>query len=229
MITLSSFRINYRQGFTLSELLIALAVLGLIAIFAVPKVLNAVGNSAMMAVTKESMAAMMDAYHGLGSTQTTGAFAASTRAALMVKRLNFVRSCPNLTATGEVDSTGECDFSSSATGACHILMHNGTIISLLLDDNFNDIPGNTGSVGFYIDPDGAGDAHPGRFAISYDGRLMAGPRTVANVAPYLYGNASDSLNGLSITTPLVSGGPLPVGTEIVDNGASSNHPDAWYY
>ncbi|MFM7390654.1 MAG: type II secretion system protein [Vampirovibrionales bacterium] len=228
MITLSSFRINYQQGFTLSELLVSLAVLGLIAIFAVPKVLNAVGNSAMMSVTKESMAAMMDAYHGLGATQTTGAFAASTRAALMVKRLNFVRSCPNLTATGEVGSTGECDFN-TATGSCHILMHNGTVISLLLDDNFNDIAGNTGSVGFYIDPDGSSDAHPGRFAISYDGRLMAGPRTVVNTPPYRYGDASDSLNGLSISTPLFSGGPAPVGTETTQHGASSNHPDAWYY
>jgi prepilin-type N-terminal cleavage/methylation domain-containing protein len=38
------------QGFTLSELLVSLAVLGLIAAFAIPKVLTAVGESSSRAM-----------------------------------------------------------------------------------------------------------------------------------------------------------------------------------
>ena len=41
-----------KKGFTLTELLIAVALIGVIAVFTVPKVLNAQGNKENIAKTK---------------------------------------------------------------------------------------------------------------------------------------------------------------------------------
>ena len=44
-----------KSGFTLSELLIALAILGLIATFTIPKVLNSTDTASKQAVFKETL------------------------------------------------------------------------------------------------------------------------------------------------------------------------------
>ncbi|MCS6266153.1 MAG: prepilin-type N-terminal cleavage/methylation domain-containing protein [Vampirovibrio sp.] len=54
--------LNAKKGFTLSELLVSLAVLGLIAAFAVPKVLSSVGNSAFLANAKEAISTISNAF-----------------------------------------------------------------------------------------------------------------------------------------------------------------------
>lgn len=50
------------SGFTLSELLISLSILGLIATFAIPKVLQAQRNQAWNASAKEAIATISEAY-----------------------------------------------------------------------------------------------------------------------------------------------------------------------
>jgi hypothetical protein len=59
--------------------------------------------------------------------------------------------------------------------------------------------------------------------------LMTGAKTVLNAAEYRYGTGSDSLNGMSVSTPLHAGGPLPLGCETVANGAASDATEGWYY
>lgn len=53
-----------QQGFTLTELLIALVLLGVIASFAIPKVLKATADQKTAAVVKETAAMLEDAYYG---------------------------------------------------------------------------------------------------------------------------------------------------------------------
>jgi prepilin-type N-terminal cleavage/methylation domain-containing protein len=64
------------SGFTLAELLVALAILGVIATFAIPKVLQAQQDQRYNATAKEFMAAVENAYqqhqlNGLVTTATT--------------------------------------------------------------------------------------------------------------------------------------------------------------
>jgi flagellar biosynthesis protein FlhA len=55
-------RIKAFGGFTLAELLIALAILGVIATFTIPKIINAQQNQSYIAATKEVCATMANAY-----------------------------------------------------------------------------------------------------------------------------------------------------------------------
>lgn len=54
-----------QKGFTLAELLIALALLGIIAAFTIPKVLQATGNQEATAKIRETISTMEQAYYNL--------------------------------------------------------------------------------------------------------------------------------------------------------------------
>lgn len=51
------------SGFTLAELLIALAILGVISAFAIPKILSAQQNEKKEAVTRETLGTIMAILH----------------------------------------------------------------------------------------------------------------------------------------------------------------------
>ena len=70
--------LNAKKGFTLSELLVSLAVLGLIAAFAIPKVLTSVGNSSFLANAKETMATISTAYDSVKVGDGNGASAVTS-------------------------------------------------------------------------------------------------------------------------------------------------------
>ncbi len=140
------------QGFTLSELLVSLAVLGLIAAFAIPKVLTAVGQSSARAIGSELMATVSEAYESV-KAQSNGVVPRSTSADNLTDRMNYV------TKTG--------------TSATPILtLQNGATITYNVADTFAN--GTTGVVGFNIDPDGAtANAGPISIYLGGDGRLFA--------------------------------------------------------
>ena len=79
-------------GFTLSELLIALAILGLIATFTIPKVLTSLGNNSKNSIFKETFSIISQvSYQGaLEGVLNGNTFISYTRA-----HLNYERYCHN--------------------------------------------------------------------------------------------------------------------------------------
>ena len=137
------------QGFTLSELLVSLAVLGLIAAFAIPKVLTAVGNSSARAIGSELIATISQSYEALRADRN-GSLARGTKAPDLVGKMNY------RTLVGGVAT-----------------FPNGGTITFNTADDFTD--GTTGVIGFNVDPDGTGGQFGSASAyIANDGRFWLG-------------------------------------------------------
>ncbi|MEB3287336.1 MAG: prepilin-type N-terminal cleavage/methylation domain-containing protein [Vampirovibrionales bacterium] len=78
------------KAFTLAELLIALAILGVIATFTIPKVLTAQADQQKKAVFKETIAALANITY-TGNMQET--FDANTFESYLLNHLNLVKVC----------------------------------------------------------------------------------------------------------------------------------------
>jgi len=132
-------------GFTLAELLIALAILGEIATFTIPKIISAQTNSKNNAVAKETMSAMGAAYQQL-QANTSGTMPTSTTAGALTQYMNYVA----------VDSTSSIDGypTGPATLACGtffcLRLHSGALLLLPPAVSF----GSNGYIDGMIDPDG---------------------------------------------------------------------------
>lgn len=225
------------QGFTLSELLVSLAVLGLIAAFAVPKVLNAVGNSSTLAIAKETISTITTAYDGVKADSTVASVPSSTQAWRLVNKLNYVRTATARTGTntltqGDLGATACTIPTANGTTAtpCHILMHNGAVLAIDLIDDFNDnasavgpSAGNRGKIMFTVDPDGAGDMEPAVFALGFDGRLMGGTNAISTTTTGVYGYGAPQTTGSIIGNQTGANG-----ANTIANGAGSNHANSWF-
>ena len=132
-------------GFTLAELLITLAILGVIATFAIPKVITAQSNAKKQAVAKELMAALANVVNQakLNSTLTM-----STTMGDLTPSLNYVA----VDTASSVDSVpnGTGVVPCSTVGYHCLRFHSGAI--LLYDNNSFQVLG--GGLAVVIDPDG---------------------------------------------------------------------------
>jgi prepilin-type N-terminal cleavage/methylation domain-containing protein len=153
MNTMISRPSNTMQGFTLSELLVSLAVLGLIAAFAIPKVLSAVNEAGIKAVGKEAISMVSSSFDSLRA-DSNGFLPKSTTAAQLAAKMNFV----NLATTTTGSVQGQV-----------MNLHNGGRISYDEDDNFTG--GTNGFIRFNIDPDGAASSGAISVNLGYDGRV----------------------------------------------------------
>jgi len=144
------------QGFTLSELLVSLAVLGLIAAFAIPKVLTAVNEAGVKAIGKESISMVSSSFDSLRA-DSNGFLPRSTSAANLVAKMNFVSLATP--TTGSVSPQV-------------MTLHNGGRISYNENDTFVGTgPLPNGSIVFNVDPDGTGNAGAISVLLGYDGRV----------------------------------------------------------
>lgn len=132
-------------GFTLAELLIALAILGVIATFTIPKIIAGQQNSKYNAAAKEVAAMLTGAYTAYSQTYTP---TANTTAGNLTPYMNYVAT----------DSTSTIDsFQNAGTRACNggyncMRLHNGGIL-LWPGGSFSGTS-TTNALYFYFDPDG---------------------------------------------------------------------------
>lgn len=139
---------NCLTAFTLSELLISLAILGVIATFTIPKVLQSQQDGKYKAITKEAVATISEAYqlYKLNNTVT-----GSTGISNMTSYLNYVqRDTTRLVDNKYNSATVDID---CAVFKCYQL-HNGAMLMHL--NSWGSFGGTASTNGllFLIDPDG---------------------------------------------------------------------------
>lgn len=162
------------KAFTLAELLIAVAILGEIATFTIPKIVSSQQTGTYNAAAKENIAAISSAYQQYALNNT---ISASTDFADMTQYLNYVQVD---TATGSVDwvygntTTDNC----SSSSPC-LRMHNGSIIKYWDFENYSGTS-TTHSFLLIIDPDG-----------KVSGSTTNGPGKSLAVILYYNGRISD--------------------------------------
>ena len=163
---------NRFNAFTLAELLIALAILGVIATFTIPKILLAGQNSESNAKVKEA-ASMIAAAYDLYKMQN--ATSAVTGIEDLTPYLNYVAMD---TASNIDDSYTQGSRACSMDSGVCLRLHSGAYLQYWPADNFNGVA-NTNGVPFTIDPDGKvtdGTTNgPGKsihFFLYYNGRVL---------------------------------------------------------
>ena len=136
-----------RKGFTLAELLIALLILGVIATFTIPKVLQTQIDSQKKSTFRETLAMMHDIiYQGTLTKEMTR----TNPDTYLMSRINAIKQCP--VASGaqgcwtHFEDKLACPQGLSQPG---VILSNGAIITGLDD------PGATGEFMFTIDWNGA--------------------------------------------------------------------------
>jgi len=157
------------HGFTLAELLIALAILGVIATFTIPKVLFSAASGQNTAVAKEAASMVSGAYTSY--SLQNGTVATNTTAGAFTSYMNYV--AVDTSAATYTGMTG-C---STANIVC-MKLHNGGVLQYNSANVFNG-SATTNAVLFNVDPDGTGTATPATFLLYYNGRLTTAQNAVA--------------------------------------------------
>lgn len=181
---------KHQIGFTLAELLIALAILGVIATFTIPKVLNAQADSKFKATAKEAAGIVAEALH---QVRLREGITATTTAGTILPYLNYVKQETfGLVDNGQGLGTLNC----AGTATC-LRMHNGGTLVFWATDAFCGL-NTTNALPFFWDPDGTTDSTtngPGKslmLFIDADGRL----RTKGTILP----NTTHGTTGGCFTT-----------------------------
>ena len=137
----------YRTGFTLSELLIALTILGVIATFTIPKVLSSQQNSQFNAVGKEVISMISGSLSAYG---LQGAVSSATGPADLTPFMNYVA----VDTSKTIDSLPGLGSVSCASANRHcLLLHNGAVLRITEFNHFCSINNNQ-YIFFILDADG---------------------------------------------------------------------------
>jgi prepilin-type N-terminal cleavage/methylation domain-containing protein len=178
-----------RQAFTLSELLVSLAVLGLIAAFAIPKILNAVTERTARTAAIEAGSTLGAALVSFYADKQLLATTSETSVDILTK-VNYAREVTGVTLTaGPGQGVGStCD---GTTIHC-VAMHTGTIIATKVGDQLKSMtPGRRGTVVYLIDPDGTGPNDPVQYIFSRDSKLYTKAHAAMWASTYDLGNGDD--------------------------------------
>ncbi|MCE3236123.1 MAG: hypothetical protein K0Q50_2303 [Vampirovibrio sp.] len=136
------------SGFTLAELLIALAVLGVIATFTIPKILHSSQNEQYKAVTKEASAAIAAAYQ---TYKLNNPISATTKLSDLTPYLNYTKIDTSGSSTID-DSQGLGTITCNSNNNC-LRLHNGAVL-LYYDTMAFGGTSSTNAIWFNLDPDG---------------------------------------------------------------------------
>lgn len=171
-------------GFTLPELLISLAILGVIATFTIPKILVVQQNGAYNASAKEAAAAIAAAFQ-LYTAQNQ--ITSSTTVSSLTPYFNYLTMDTSRTIDNKYGST---TLSCNVSGGGCLILHNGGALryngSVLGGTN------TTNAFEFIYDPDG----------VQTDGTTN-GPGKAVNF--FLYSNGMITTRGTTVTNTLACG------------------------
>jgi prepilin-type N-terminal cleavage/methylation domain-containing protein len=189
----ASIGLFMRKGFTLSELLVSLGILAVIAVFAIPKVLQNQQDKTYNSISKENIAAVSNA---LELMRGNGTLSPQTTFSDLTPYLNYVAvdsiSIINNRAAGVLPNLN-CSASSC------LRLHNGAII--IYNQNLcfaGSAP--TNAITWQIDPNGREDAVKGlRVFIYYNGKIRTDSTIEANTQ--FQGNCGGGVTTLAGPTP----------------------------
>lgn len=133
------------QGFTLVELLISMAIMGMIATFTIPKVLLTQRNDQFNAIAKETAGTLSSAYQ---AQALRGSVTTNTSSADITQYINYVKADTASVIDGDYGTgTATC----SIAEPC-LLMHNGGMLKVIYSCFGGSTTTNT--IWFLLDPDG---------------------------------------------------------------------------
>jgi prepilin-type N-terminal cleavage/methylation domain-containing protein len=173
-------------GFTLAELLISLAIYGVMATFTIPKILHSAGNNQYNAMLKETLSTMAQGYQ---IEQNKGTITASTTFDIIIPHLNYVRELTSGTiqTSWSGSPTMDCD---GASSRC-FLLHNGGVLWFNNWESFGGTS-NLHSVVALFDPDGTNPEKGVFITVYYNGRIT----TLGSMAP-----GTTTVYGLQVNIP----------------------------
>jgi prepilin-type N-terminal cleavage/methylation domain-containing protein len=160
-----------RPGFTLAELLITWAILGIIATFTIPKILISQQNQSYTAMYKEAQGIVSAAYVAYA---TQYGYSTNTTFGAITPYLNYI----SATTSGNIDDVqGAGAWGCGGTRMCFAL-HNGSVLNIEITTAFGST---NGVLRIFFDPDGiySGTTNgPGKsqdFYLYYNGRVDSAP------------------------------------------------------
>lgn len=177
-----------KRGFTLSELLIALAILGILATFTIPKVLQSQSDSSYNSRAKEAIAALSQA---LEAKRADGTLTTSTRSSDLSPYLNYLYAD---TVSAVIDhSYGNTTATCNSTSPC-VWLASGAALRFEPNQFYNTTASN--GIFLLVDPDGkvtgsgaAGGPGKSLFVWLYwDGKVRTYGTIMANTQSYAYGS-----------------------------------------
>ena len=125
MFQVSFAQIGVKTGFTLAELLIALAILGVIATFTIPKVITAQQNRQANSIAKEAASMIAAAYQ---QALLSGTWTTNTASSALSQYMNYVSVLPSGSSIDRDPGNGGTGCVSN--GVC-LKLHNGGQIILI--------------------------------------------------------------------------------------------------
>jgi prepilin-type N-terminal cleavage/methylation domain-containing protein len=157
---------NRNKAFTLAELLIALAILGVIATFTIPKVLQSQQDGKYKAMAKEVAAMISGSYDAY---RLKNAPTSATGPVDLLPYMNYVKK-DTTSVVDDMATLGTDDCSSTTTVTC-LTLHNGGTLVYATDRRF-DGTASTNAIVWVFDPDGKASSTVGvGFALYFRGKL----------------------------------------------------------
>lgn len=154
------------RGFTLAELLMALLIIGEIATFTIPKVINATTNGQNKSISKETASMVSGAF---STYQLRNGITSTVKGSDLTQYMNYIKIDTSTTFfAGSGTALQQC----SSTLPC-MTLHTGGVLQY---DTAMTLGGTatTNAVYFNLDPDGNGAQGRVTFIQFYTGRLSSG-------------------------------------------------------
>ena len=176
---------NWLKGFTVAELLIGLAIIGVIASIAIPKILTSSQNSQNVVAAKEALSAVAGAYEAYSKSLGSAVPTTTTMNALL-PYLNYVQLVTSGTMDDHANASNLTYNCANANMTC-LRMASGGVLFWQNTVNFGGSSPTNGNCFIFFDPDGVELNHtvsdgPSKslgIVLYYNGRVVSRAKTLA--------------------------------------------------